>query len=93
MTAWALWDRLIPVALFLAVGVLSFLLGRGWERVDWLTGKRGCGHDPDCSDVEPKPCPQCDHAVRHTAQNGCEECACDALVDWLGPVALKRRAR
>lgn len=51
MTAWALWDRLVPVVLFIAVGALCFLLGRGWERVDWLTGKRGCGHDPDCNDV------------------------------------------
>lgn len=25
----------------------------------------------------------------HTAQDGCSQCPCDALVDWLGPVALK----
>jgi hypothetical protein len=37
-----------------------------------------------------RPCPRCGHACLHTAQRGCDECACDALVDWLGPVALRR---
>lgn len=51
MTAWAVWDRLVPVAAVLLALWLGYRLGRGSERLDWLTGKRSCGHDPDCADV------------------------------------------
>lgn len=31
---------LIPVAVLTVVAWASFRLGRGWERVDWLSGRR-----------------------------------------------------
>lgn len=37
MTWWALFDKLLPVAAVIAAGVISFRLGRAYERIDWLT--------------------------------------------------------
>jgi hypothetical protein len=47
-------------------------------------------HGPENADL--RPCPQCSHACLHTAQRGCDWCACDVLVDWLGPAAFHRSA-
>lgn len=41
MTWWALWDKVLPVAAVIAAGALGFRLGRAYERIDWLTGRRG----------------------------------------------------
>lgn len=53
MTLVALWDKAVPILAVLAAGGVGFSLGRGWERVEWLAGRRGatCDHDPNCSAV------------------------------------------
>jgi len=45
MTAWALWDRLVPVLAVIASGAVGVRFGRALERAEWLSGRRtGPGH-------------------------------------------------